>query len=108
MAKIDVVNNNMAMFMLCEAIGGEREEWKDLQADENGLYEVNIQLNGREINVERFIKNLHRSYQESVKKQAANLLSSQYGEMLSSIYEIQEALENHNKLFNEKVYGFTD
>lgn len=105
MAKINVINNSMAMFILCEAIAGETEEWKDLQSDENGMYEVNIQLNGREINVERFIENLHRSYQEAVKKQAANLLSSEYEKMLSSIYEIQETLENHNKLFDEKVYG---
>lgn len=104
MAKIDVLNNQMAIFMLCEAIGGEREEWADLQADENGLYDVNIQLNGKEINVERFIENLHRSYQESVKKQAADLLSSEYDQVLGKIYEIQEALEHHNKIFEEKVY----
>lgn len=105
MAKINVVNNNMAMFMLCEAIAGETEEWKDLRADENGMYDVNIQLNGKEINVERFIENLHRSYQEEVKRQAADLLSLEYDKMLTSIHEIQEALENHNKIFDEKVYG---
>lgn len=108
MAKINVIDNKMAMFMLCEAIADETKDWKDLQPDGNGMYEVNIQLNGREVNVERFIENLYRSYQEAVKKQAADLLSSKYGKMLSSIYEIQETLENHNKLFDEKVYDFTD
>lgn len=108
MAKINIINNNMAMFMLCEAISGETDEWKDLHSDENGLYDVNIQLNGREINVERFIENLHKSYQEAVKKQAADLLNSEYEKILGSIYEIQETLENHNKLFDKKVYGFTN
>ena len=50
MAKIDVVSNTMARFMLCEAIGGESEEWCDLSPDENGLYDINVQLNGKEIN----------------------------------------------------------
>lgn len=104
MAKIDVINNNMAMFMLCEAIGGERNEWNDLKADENGLYDVNIQLNGREINVERFLENLYRSYQEAVKEQAADLLSAEYDKILGKIHEIQEALEQHNKIFEDKVY----
>ena len=104
MAKINIVNNDMTMFMMCEAIAGETDEWKDLQPDENGLYNINIQLNGREINVERFIENLHKSYQDAVKQQAADLLSSEYDKMLTSIYEIQETLENHNRLFDEKVF----
>ncbi len=103
MAKIDVINNKMAMFMLCEAIGEDRDVI-DFQADENGLYDVKILFNGQELNVERFVENLQRNYQDEVKKQAADLLSSQYGEILDKIYEIQEALEQHNKIFEDKVY----
>lgn len=105
MAKINVINNNMAMFMLCEAIGGETEKWEDLHPDENGMYDLNILLNGREINVERFIENLHKSYHEAVKKQAADLLSSEYDKMLLEIHNIQEALELHNRIFSKKVYS---
>lgn len=104
MAKINVVNNNMAMFMMCEAIGEERKEFMDLKPDENGLYDVVITLNGTEINVERFLKSLQISYNDAVKKQAADLLSLEYDKMLNNIHEIQEALEHHNKLFEEKVY----
>lgn len=103
MAKIDVINNKMAMFMLCKAIGEDRDVI-DFQADENGLYDVKILFNDQELNVERFIENLQRNYQDAVKKQAADLLSEEYGEMLEKIYEIQEALENYNKIFEEKVY----
>lgn len=103
MAKVDVINNRMAMFMLCEAIGEDRDVI-DFQADENGLYDVKIFFNGQELNVERFIENLQRSYQDAVKKQAADLLSSEYDKMLGKIYEIQEALEHHNKIFEEKVF----
>lgn len=103
MAKIDVINNKMAMFMLCEAIGEDRDII-DFQADENGLYDVKIQFNDQELNVERFIENLQRNYQDAVRKQAADLLSLEYGEVLGKIHEIQEALEYHNKLFEEKVY----
>ncbi len=103
MAKIDVINNKMAMFMLCEAIGEDRDII-DFQADENGLYDVKILFNGQELNVERFVENLQKNYQDAVKKQATDLLSSQYGEILDKIYEIQEALEQHNKIFEDKVY----
>lgn len=108
MAKIRITDNKMAMFMVCEAIGEELEEWKDLKPDENGLYDIRIQLNGKELNVERFLENLYRSYCKSIKEQAANLLNSEYCEILNSIYEIQQSLENHNKLFDEKVYGLAD
>lgn len=104
MAKIDVINNKMAMFMVCEAIGQDRDVI-DIQADENGLYDVKILFNDQEINLERFIENLQRNYQEAVKKQAADLLSAEYDKMLGKIYEIQEALEHYNKIFEEKVYG---
>lgn len=105
MAKINVINNNMAMFMMCEAIGEEKKEFMDLKPDEDGLYDVVISLNGKEIDVERFLKSLQMSYNNAVKKQAADLLSLEYDKMLGNIHEIQEALEHHNKLFEEKVYG---
>lgn len=94
--------------MVCEAIGGERKELHDLKPDENGLYDIRIQLNGKELNVERFLENLYRSYCESVKEQASNLLNSEYSEILNTIYDIQQSLENHNKIFDEKIYGFSD
>ncbi len=105
MAKIDITNNKMAMFMLCEAIEQDRDVI-NVQADENGLYDVKIIFNDQELNVERFIENLYRSYQNEVKKQATDLLSMEYDKMLEKIYEIQEALEDHNKIFDEKVYSF--
>lgn len=105
MAKIDVVNSDMAMFMMCEAIDEERKEFMDLKPDKDGLYDVVITLNGKEINVERFLKSLQMSYNNAVKKQAADLLSFEYDKVLDNIHEIQEALERHNKLFEEKVYG---
>lgn len=103
MSKIDVINNKMAMFMLCEAIGEDRDTI-DIKADENGLYDIKILFNGQELNVERFLENLHRSYQEAVRKQAADLISAEYDKILGKVYEIQEALEHHNKIFDEKVY----
>lgn len=36
MAKIDVINNKMAMFMVCEAIGQDRDVI-DIQADEKWI-----------------------------------------------------------------------
>jgi hypothetical protein len=102
-AKVDVIHNKMAIFMLCEAIGGDREEFKDLKADENGLYDVTITLNGIKVDVNRFIENLDRSYRDAVKRQARDLLSMQYDKISSIINEIQESLESHNKLFDDKI-----
>lgn len=108
MAKINLIENNgsinMALFMLCEAIGDERKDFMGITPDSNGFYDLNITLNGKELNVERFLENLNRSYNEAVKKHAANLLSLEYDKMLNNIHEIQEALEHHNKLFEDKVY----
>jgi hypothetical protein len=105
MAKVNIIKNKMAIFMLCEAIGGETEKWKNLETDKDGFYDVNIQLNGREVDVERFLENLYRSYQEAVKKQAASLLSAEYDEIINKVHEIQECLEYQNELFEDKVFG---
>ena len=104
MAKIKLSNNNMAMFMVCEAIGEERKEFMDIKPDADGLYDINITLNGKGINVERFLKSLQASYNNSVRKCGADLLSMEYDKMLNSIHEIQEMLEHHHKIFDEKVY----
>lgn len=104
MAKINIVDSDMAMFMLCEAIGEERKEFTDLRPNEDGLYDVVITLNGKEVNTERFLKSLQISYDNAVKEKAANMLSAEYDKMLGNIHEIQEALEHHKKLFEEKVY----
>lgn len=62
MAKIKLKEDNMAMFMICEAIGPERKDFMDIKPDENGFYDLKITLNGKELNVERFLTNLQRSY----------------------------------------------
>lgn len=105
MAKININNNSMALFMVYEAIVGEREEWKELEPDENGMYDLNIQLNGKELNVERFIENLQKSYQQAVKKKATDLLSYEYDKMLLEIHDIQQVLELHNRVFSNIVFG---
>ena len=51
MAKIKITDNNMAMFLVCEAIGEERKEFMDIKPDDDGLYDLTITLNGKEINV---------------------------------------------------------
>ncbi len=103
MAKVDVINNKMAMFILCEAIGKDREKFKDLKADSNGLYDVTITLNGIEVDINRFLENLDISYKDAVKRQASELLSLQYNKISSTINEIQESLENHNRIFDDKI-----
>lgn len=103
MVKIDVINNKMAMFIVCETIGKDRDKI-DFHADENGLYDLKIIFNGTELNAERFIENLSISYQNAVKKQAAELLKTEYGEILDKVYYIQDLLGEHNKIFEGKVF----
>ena len=106
MTKINLKNSNIAMIMICEAIGEGIDEWdpKDFDSDDDGLYDIAIKFNGKEINAKKFIESLDIIYRDTVKKHAADLLSLEYGKMLDSIYEIQEALNHHNKIFDKKVY----
>ena len=101
MSKIKIRDNNMAMFMVCEAIGEERKEFADIKPDDDGCYDIKITLNGRELNVDRFLNSLQASYSNAVKERGASLLSSEYDTMLKSIHEIQEALEHHREIFDE-------
>ena len=103
MAKMKLLENNMAMFMVCEAIRCEDiNDFVDIKPDEDGLYDLRISINGRELDAERFIKSLEASYINAVKERAANLIDMQYCEVLNSIYEIQETLNHHFNVFDGK------
>lgn len=102
--KVDVMGNEMAMFIMCEAIGSE-QDLMDFHADENGEYDIKIIFNGKELNVERFIDNLQKSYQDAVNQHAADLLSVKYDKIVREVNEIQKTLEFHNDIFDEKVHS---
>ena len=105
MAKIKLSDNNMAMFMVCEAAGKDRQGFIDVKPDEEGLYDLTITLNGKELDVEAFLRSLQQSYNDAVRAHGASLLLSEYDDMLKEIHEIQAALEHHNKIFDDKVYS---
>lgn len=105
MAKIKLSDNSMAMFMVCEAVGKDRQGFIDVKPDEDGLYDLTITLNGKELDVEAFLRSLHRSYNDAVRAQGASLLLSEYEDVLKEIHEIQAALQHHNKIFDDKVYS---
>lgn len=105
MSKINLINNSMAMFMVCEAINGE-DDTSFIEPDENGYYDITIQLNGKELDAERFLENLEKSYRQALRKKAADLLSSEYDKMLSEIHDIQATLKLHNRIFSKKVYSY--
>ena len=105
MSKINLINNSMAMFMVCEAISGE-DDTSFIEPDENGYYDITIQLNGKELDAERFLENLEKSYRQALRKKAADLLSSEYDKMLSEIHDIQATLKLHNRIFSKKVYSY--
>ena len=101
MSKIKLSHSPMAMYMICEAIGSDRDI--NLKPDENGMHDISLTVNGQEINFERFISNLQKSYNDSVKSCASNIISSKYDQIINRIQNIQEELESqYEDLFNEK------
>ena len=48
MSKINLINNSMAMFMVCEAISGE-DDTSFIEPDENGYYDDSCTVNGNNI-----------------------------------------------------------
>lgn len=103
MSRIDITKNKMALFLVCEAIGEERKEFMDLEPDEDGLYDISIKINGKEVNTNRFIDTLQISYNEAVKKSASEIISSKYDKLIKDIDAIHDVLEYHNKLFEEDI-----
>ena len=102
MAKISLKPDSMAEFMVCEAIAQDRHEFEDVMCpDENGRFDISIQINGRELNANRFLEALHRSYTECVEKRASELLSCRYQALLGPLYEIEELLQNHSEVVYE-------
>lgn len=105
--KLSPSDENMATFMLCEAIGKERGHL-DLKKDENGEYDVKLLLNGQELDFERFCESLSKSYNTALKKQTAELLSREYDNIVDEIQKIQETLREHSVNINADLFGFPD
>ena len=104
MAKINILEdqNKMALWIICEAIGDQREEFKnEMKKDENGYHEISLFLNGKELDFERFLNALELAYHHSVKKTASEIVSSKYEDIIGEIYEIQEKLKSHKELFQD-------
>lgn len=111
MAKINILEdqNKMALWMICEAIGDQREEFKnEMKKDENGYHEISLFLNGKELDFERFLNALELTYHHSVKKTASEIVSSKYEDIIGEIYEIQEKLKSHKVLFQDhpRINGY--
>ena len=112
MTKIDLTSyqNKTALWMICEAIGENRSGF-NFKPDENGLYDLSITLNGDELDVNRFIDQLQKSYETAVKKAATEMVQSEYGSIIDQIHNINETLKNHDKIFKNEVPnidGITD
>ena len=112
MAKINILEdqNKMALWMICEAIGDQREDFKnEMKKDENGYHEISLFLNGKELDFERFLNALELAYHHSVKKTASEIVSSKYEDIIGEIYEIQEKLKSHKDLFQDhpRINGYS-
>ena len=100
MSKIKLSSYPMAMYMICEAIGDNRNI--NMKPDKNGMHDITLTFNGQEIDFEKFIVNLSKSYSASVKRCASDILSSKYDMVINQIQSIQEELEKHKEIY--KLY----
>jgi len=92
-------HGDMEMWLICEAIGKDRNLIEKMEKNEDGSYPVVFSVGGVELDFCAVAKRIDEQISELVNNKAHALLHDQYEGLIGKIYEIQERLENQKKEF---------
>lgn len=97
--KINVNKDRVGLWVLCEAIGDQRDLIDMVDFDENGLIEVKLMLGDVELDFSNVAKRIDEIFNQAVTKKAQELLNEKYDSLISSISDIQERIDGQREHF---------
>lgn len=90
-------HGSMEMWVICTALGENRELFYKMKRNEDGSYPVALSVGGVELDFNRFCQRLDEATQELAKEKAKELVDEKYISVLDEIEDIRERLEHQKK-----------
>lgn len=91
--------NSMEMWVICAAIGSNRDLIDKMKKNKDGSYPVVFSVGGVELDFNMVTKRIKEQLDEFVAEKAMTLLIKRYDGLLDDISDIQERLSNHKEMF---------
>lgn len=84
---------DIQMWLVCAAIGKDRNLIDKMEKDEAGNYPVLFSVGGVELDFNNVAKNLEKSLNELVANRAQELLDEKYEELIEELSDMQERIK---------------
>lgn len=99
MGNFKLEHGSMEMWLVCEAIGKNRELIDKMQKNEDGTYPVVFSVGGVELNFSLVANRIDEHLNELVANKAIELLDERYEDLLGEIMDIQERIKGQKERF---------
>ena len=100
--KVNIMENRMAMRIICEAVRDNYKLIDQMDHSQNGVHEIKFTVDGVELNFVNFINSIDELWDEAVKKQAGKMYlekcDSRIEEIECELAEIAERLKEIRRM----------
>lgn len=100
MSNFNPENGGMEMWMICTAVGNNRNLIKQMKKNSDGTYPVNFEVGGVKLDFSKVANGIKEHLNELVEQEASSMLSTKYDALIGELNDIQERIEDQkSKLF---------
>ena len=93
------MTEDIRMWVVCTAIGKDRDLINKMEKDEDGNYPVFFSVGGVELNFDNVAKRIEECFSDAVAKKAQELLDAKYDSLIGELYDMQERIKEHKQRF---------
>lgn len=97
--KIDAAKDRMGLWVICEAIGSDRDVFDVMKIDEEGMIDVQLIVGGVELDFLNVAKRINEIFDDAVTKKAQELLCDKYDSLINDLENIKERVEDQKERF---------
>lgn len=100
--KVNIMENSMAMRIICEAVHGELKLIDQMDHTQQGVHEIKFTVDGVELNFVNFIDSIEKLWEEAITKAAGKMYlekcDSRMEEIECELAEIAERLKEIRRM----------
>lgn len=97
--KVNIMENSMAMHIICEAVHGELQLIEQMDHTQDGVHEIKFTVDGVELNFVNFINSIEELWDEAITKAAGQMYLEKCDSRMEEIEcELQKIAERLKEL----------
>lgn len=93
------MTEDIRMWVVCTAIGKDRDLISKMEKDEDGNYPVFFSVGGVELNFDNVAKRIDECFSDAVVKKAQELLDHRFNGLINEIDDMQERIREQKERF---------